>query len=86
MTILQEEIITQAAKWVKPGGILVYATCTLNSSENEAVIDSFLSSHPNWEIEPPANNFLATSRGWLKIWPHRQEQDGFFMVKLRQGL
>ncbi|MGB7521018.1 MAG: 16S rRNA (cytosine(967)-C(5))-methyltransferase RsmB, partial [Spirulinaceae cyanobacterium] len=85
LTLLQGQIIEGAAKWVKPGGILVYATCTLNSSENEAVIDSFLSSHPNWEIEPPANNFLATPRGWLKIWPHRQEQDGFFMVKLRQG-
>ncbi len=85
LTVLQGEILKGAAKWVKPGGMLVYATCTLNSSENEAVIDSFLSSHPNWEIEPPANNFLATSQGWLKIWPHRQEQDGFFMVKLRQG-
>ena len=86
LTILQGEILRQAAQWVKPGGILVYATCTLNNSENEGVINSFLSSHPHWTIEPPDQSLPLNPSGGLKIWPHRQEQDGFFMVKLRQGL
>ena len=86
LTTLQGEILGQAAKCVKPGGILVYATCTLNSSENEGVINSFLSSHPNWKVEPLAPNWPVEPPGWLKIWPHRQQQDGFFMVKLKQGL
>ena len=90
LTQLQPEILTNAASWVKPGGKLVYATCTLNPQENEAVITSFLQSHPNWKIELPLDNtpasFFVTSKGMIKVFPHRHQMDGFFMVKLIKGL
>ncbi|NEO97310.1 MAG: 16S rRNA (cytosine(967)-C(5))-methyltransferase [Symploca sp. SIO2E9] len=84
---LQGEIIAQAATWVKPGGILVYATCTLHPQENEAVIQSFLETHPHWQIEPPPDSVLVSfskPQGWLQVWPHRHQMDGFFMVRLKR--
>jgi 16S rRNA (cytosine967-C5)-methyltransferase len=86
LATLQSELLEQAATWVKPGGTLVYATCTLHPQENEKVIQSFLMHHSCWQIEPPLNSplaALATSEGWIKVWPHRYQMDGFFMVKLK---
>ncbi|MBE9129968.1 16S rRNA (cytosine(967)-C(5))-methyltransferase [Coleofasciculus sp. LEGE 07081] len=89
LSVLQKELLAQAATWVKPGGCLVYATCTLHPQENEAIIQSFLNSHPHWQIEPPPPDSLltpfSTPQGWLKVLPHRHHMDGFFMVKLRLG-
>ena len=85
LTILQQELLQNTATWVKPRGILVYATCTLNVSENEKVIQSFLADRPNWEIQPPSGamwDCFDTSAGWLKVYPHKYNMDGFFMVKL----
>ena len=88
LTLLQQELLSTAATWVKPQGILVYATCTINPEENEKVVQSFLDSHPNWSISIPAtesivNNF-DISDGWIKVYPHRHHMDGFFMVKLQK--
>ena len=85
LTILQRELLHHAATWVKPNGVLIYATCTLNVLENEKVIQSFLENHPNWEIQPPSGtiwNRFDTTAGWIKIYPHRFDMDGFFMVRL----
>ncbi|MGK7945579.1 MAG: 16S rRNA (cytosine(967)-C(5))-methyltransferase [Microcystaceae cyanobacterium] len=88
LTQLQEELLTEAATWVKTEGVLVYATCTLNQSENEDIVQNFLKNHPEWRIELPDAKFPLFSQfsqeGWLKIWPHHQQMDGFFMVKLRK--
>ena len=88
LSILQQEILTQAATWVKPQGILVYATCTLNPLENEQVIEQFLATHPHWKIEPPPADELfspfITASPWIKILPHQHNMDGFFMVKLKR--
>lgn len=85
---LQGELLTETAKWVKPGGILVYSTCTLHPLENENVIITFLNNHSNWQIIPPDTNSPAanftTQEGWVKVWPHRHIMDGFFMVKLQK--
>lgn len=86
LSTLQSELLEQAATWVKPGGTLVYATCTLHPQENEMVIQAFLLRHSNWQIEPPLNSPLSTfitSEGWIKVWPHRYQMDGFFMVRLK---
>ncbi len=87
LSVLQAELLAQAATWVKPGGTLVYATCTLDPLENEAVIQPFLEHHPFWQIVPPPPNFPAeaftTSDSWIKVWPHRYQMDGFFMVRLK---
>jgi 16S rRNA (cytosine967-C5)-methyltransferase len=82
---LQRQLLEQVATWVKPNGILVYATCTLNLLENEKVIQSFLEQHPNWSIQSPADMTTknwVTPEGWMKIYPHRHNMDGFFMVRL----
>jgi 16S rRNA (cytosine967-C5)-methyltransferase len=89
LATLQQELLTAAATWLKPDGVLVYATCTLHPQENEQVISAFLAQHPNWQIEPPTPDSpaaaFATSQGWVKVWPHRQQMDGFFMVRLKRG-
>jgi 16S rRNA (cytosine967-C5)-methyltransferase len=90
LTQLQLELLNQVATWVKPGGTLVYATCTLHPAENEAVVDQFLAAHDHWTIEKPTADSpapllakLVSDRGWLKVLPHQHDMDGFFMVKLR---
>ncbi len=86
---LQAQLLANTATWVKPGGVLVYATCTVCAIENEEVILPFLKTHPEWQIElPPADSplaSLASDAGWLKVWLHRHQMDGFFMVKLRRS-
>lgn len=84
---LQKGLIQKTAQWVKPKGVLVYATCTLNVLENEKVIQSFLTNNSNWSVDPhQAINAIAqnwiTSEGWIKVYPHRSDMDGFFMVRL----
>lgn len=85
---LQAELLAHTATWVKPGGVLVYATCTLHPLENEQRIRSFLQTHSNWKIEPFDRNDLAdpflTPEGWLRISPPRHQMDGFFVVRLRK--
>jgi 16S rRNA (cytosine967-C5)-methyltransferase len=83
---LQKELISHTANFVKTGGVLVYATCTLHPAENEEVISEFLAANPHWQIEYPTSfDFLDVSpSGWLKVWPHEQDMDGFFMVRLRK--
>ena len=89
LAILQRELLDTASKYVKAGGILVYSTCTLHPLENEQVIQGFLATHPKWQIElPDANSpiysFVAPE-GWIKVLPHREQMDGFFMVRLRSS-
>lgn len=86
LSVLQAELLEQVATWVKPEGILVYATCTLHPWENEGVIQSFLERHSDWQIKAPTTDSaltaFSTPQGWLKVWPHRYQMDGFFMVQL----
>ncbi|MEH2050972.1 16S rRNA (cytosine(967)-C(5))-methyltransferase [Nostoc sp.] len=89
LSVLQQELITHTSNFVKPGGVLVYATCTLHPAENEQVISAFLAKSPDWQIESPNGLELPDSaqiapQGWFKVWPHRQDMDGFFMVRLRK--
>jgi 16S rRNA (cytosine967-C5)-methyltransferase len=89
LAVLQKELLTHTSTFVKPGGVLVYATCTLHPAENEEVISAFLAESPNWQIESQSGVELpvsaySTPQGWFKVWPHRQDMDGFFMVRLRK--
>ncbi|WP_080806037.1 16S rRNA (cytosine(967)-C(5))-methyltransferase [Halomicronema hongdechloris] len=85
---LQQDLLTEAARWLQPTGRLVYATCTLHPAENEAIVEQFLQTHPDWQIEPPSWEIAAVAavapQGWVKVWPHRHHMDGFFMVALER--
>ncbi len=84
----QAEILTRVAAYVKPGGALVYATCSLLPQENETQIAKFLESHPDFAVEPvskilPALAADAGMRGdALSLSPHRHGTDGFFACRL----
>ncbi|HEY9877188.1 MAG TPA: 16S rRNA (cytosine(967)-C(5))-methyltransferase [Leptolyngbyaceae cyanobacterium] len=83
---LQLALLNEATRWLKPQGTLVYATCTLNAQENEGVVQTFLSHNPGWQIQKPsADSPVApwtTEQGWVQVWPHWHDMDGFFMVAL----
>jgi len=87
---LQLAILTSAARLLKPGGRLVYATCSLLPVENEAVAQAFGDAHPGFGPLPVAD-LLAVAQvprpeslcqgelhQWLRLWPHRHATDGFF--------
>lgn len=81
----QAEILDSAAELVRPGGRLVYSTCTFNRTENEDTIRSFLSRHPDFSYEDFAINGIGTSEeGMMRIWPHRSRGDGHFCARLRK--
>lgn len=80
---LQTEVLGAAAAHVKPGGWLVYATCSLSQQENEAVVTAFAAAHPDFGPEPLAlpGGGRASS---LRLWPHRHGTDGFFAAGFRR--
>ncbi|MDZ8078216.1 MAG: 16S rRNA (cytosine(967)-C(5))-methyltransferase [Nostoc sp. DcaGUA01] len=89
LSMLQKQLLSHTSTFVKPGGVLVYATCTLHPAENEEVIAAFLAESPDWQIESPSSLKLpdstrTTPKDWFKVWPHREDMDGFFMVRLRK--
>ena len=85
----QRAILASAARLVKPGGRLVYATCSLLDAENEVIAAEFAAAHPDFKPLDAAD-VLAKSQveragelvegGALRLWPHRHGTDGFFAV------
>ena len=85
---LQLKILQTQADYVKPGGILIYSTCTLVRPENEGVVEAFLASRPDYEVEPlplPAP-FPKNESGMLALVPGEHDTDGFFICRLRRKL
>jgi 16S rRNA (cytosine967-C5)-methyltransferase len=82
---LQLEILSALAPTLKPGGRMVYSTCSVERTENEEVIDSFLRKCRGFRvIEPRAPAELVTSRGFVRSWPHKDGADGFFAAVLQR--
>lgn len=85
----QASILASAARLVKKGGRLVYATCSLLDAENEAIVTAFLADHPDFTLVP-ARDVLAEQRielemgDYLSLWPHRHATDGFFAAVLER--
>ena len=82
----QAEILDRAAELVRPGGRLVYSTCTFNRSENEETIAAFLSRHPDFSPEDFALPGIGASTGGaIRVWPQRVRGDGHFAARLRRA-
>jgi 16S rRNA (cytosine967-C5)-methyltransferase len=83
---LQLQILTKQADYVKPGGLLMYSTCTLVRKENEGVVEEFLKLHPEFHREPLClpKNFPENTSGMLTLVPGEYETDGFFICRLRR--
>jgi len=87
MTKLQREILENAARMVKPGGHLVYSTCTIEPAENEDVVRAFLASHPEFELVPASEVLPASvvdDDGFLRTLPHLHGMDGTFGARMRR--
>ena len=87
MSALQKLILRAAAKVVKPDGLLIYSTCSLEPEENDGQIDSFLADNLNWILEPPPEGTVAPELldgGRLRVLPQRTGTDGAFAARLRR--
>lgn len=84
---IQADILANASRYVKPGGVLFYSTCTVLRRENEGVVQAFLKDHLNYKEESFTlpGTIGEVSSGMLTLWPHRHGTDGFFLCKLRKG-
>jgi 16S rRNA (cytosine967-C5)-methyltransferase len=85
---LQRGLLEAAAAKVRPGGTLVYSTCTISPSENEEQATHFLGAHPEFEaddlgVDHPGLRHGADGR-FLQLLPHRDGTDGFFIARFRR--
>ncbi|MNI52282.1 Ribosomal RNA small subunit methyltransferase F [compost metagenome] len=92
---LQYRILNEVHRLLKPGGVLVYSTCTIEHSENEGLVRRFLGEHPEFTLEAfPEDAFAdasgidqaARSAGLVQIYPHLFHSDGFFIARLKKNL
>lgn len=86
---VQQAILESAAGAVKPGGVLVYSTCTIEPRENQEMVSAFVAAHPDFafdDIRPYLPPDLAPDAGdgWIQLLPHRHGTDGFFIARLRR--
>ncbi|HHY34532.1 MAG TPA: 16S rRNA (cytosine(967)-C(5))-methyltransferase RsmB [Firmicutes bacterium] len=97
MTDIQKKILNAVAPLVKPGGVLVYSTCTLTEEENQGVFSEFLEDHPEFspsdprpflpasmfkdEVPPEPRYRLSTGPGTVLLLPHVHGTDGFFIAR-----
>jgi 16S rRNA (cytosine967-C5)-methyltransferase len=84
----QKNILQFNSQFVKPGGKLVYATCSLFRQENDDVVKSFLSSHPDFVLTYPEKILerfnLSLKNSTITIYPHHYNTDGFFIAVMKR--
>jgi 16S rRNA (cytosine967-C5)-methyltransferase len=89
---LQYEILESVSNHVEPNGILVYCTCTIEPEENQQVVERFLKSRPEFQLESVLpflpdglkDKGIVSDEGFLQIYQHRQNMDGFFSARMRK--
>ena len=83
---LQLQILKNQARYVRPGGVLLYSTCTLVRAENESVLEAFLKENLDFSLEklPLPGIFPENNSGMLVLVPGEYDTDGFFIAKLRR--
>ncbi len=82
---IQRAILETGSRYVKPGGVLVYSTCTILERENLAVVQAFLENHTGFSLEGFSHPAVEeVSGGSITLLPHLHQTDGFFIAKLRR--
>jgi len=82
----QRGILAAAAALARPGGRLVYATCSLEPEENELIVRAFLDGHSDWTVDPPVDFPVAPDPdGFIRCLPHVHGTDGFTAVRLARA-
>jgi 16S rRNA (cytosine967-C5)-methyltransferase len=87
MPPVQLELLRAAARYLAPGGLLVYSVCSFEPEETEHVIARFLAEHPGWTVESVAGSVpddVVTAEGTMLVLPHRHGCDGAFAARLRK--
>ena len=85
---LQMNLLENGARLVKPGGVLVYSTCTTEPEENCLLVKSFLAQHPEFSIDDASkfvNKSVVTEDGFIETFPHRHHIDGSFSARLKKN-
>jgi len=85
MTELQYQLLEKAASLVKPEGVVVYSTCSIEPEENCDIVNKFLSAHPEFKLESAAGSFpgeIIDPNGCIQTFPHSHQLDGAFAAKL----
>ena len=84
---LQMQILERQASYVRPGGVLLYSTCTLVWEENEGLVKAFLKNHPEYSLEALElpEEFPENTTGMLALLPGEHHTDGFFIARLRRN-
>ena len=83
---IQRDILDKLSRCVKPGGLLLYSTCTVLREENEDVVGWFLRRHSEFEAEEFSVGIRSAEKGMYTFWPHVDGTDGFFAAKLRRKI
>ena len=82
---LQYGILANAAKAVKPGGILIYGTCSICVCENEAVVRRFLDDNPDYMLDSLTHPLTGEKvEGIVKVWPQKADSDASFVARMRR--
>ena len=85
LPVIQAAILENAARYVRPGGTLVYSTCTILPEENEQVTDAFLAEHPDFTKDAfVLPDPVGKTDGSLPLWPQRHETDGFYICRMKR--
>jgi len=85
---LQRTILRAAAESVRPGGLLVYSTCSLEPEENDAQVDAFLAERQDFHLEPPPEGVVPATTldaGRLRVLPQQHGTDGAFAARMRRA-
>ena len=81
----QKQILSHAARMLRPGGRILYSTCTFSEAENEGVVASFLADHSDFALVPFALPGLPPCEGMLRLWPHEIQGEGHFAALLERA-
>ncbi len=84
LALKQRKILLNASKLVRPGGRLIYSTCSLQIEENEEVCEYFLAHTELFvQVHPEVDQRFETGKGWARTFPHRDNMDGFFIAEFQ---